>query len=187
MGPPAYPAGLSQRVQAGGMGQHSAAELVIPHRAAAETSHGASRLDGEHAKCAVGGRIQAPAEVRRREWRRLGSQHLHLGRIQVGSVGRSSTQQLGVTERRGGVNDCNNFQGGRVSARAAWWEEGFRRLEGYVKKNGHASPPQSYAGCRRLSPGKLGRQPATDNNAKGTLDPELRAELAEPTSVELDS
>lgn len=30
------------------------------------------------------------------------------------------------------------------SARDAWWEEGFRRLEEYVQKFGHASPPQSY-------------------------------------------
>lgn len=37
-----------------------------------------------------------------------------------------------------------HLSGWAVSARAARWEEGFRRLQKYVNKNGHASPPQSY-------------------------------------------
>ena len=77
----------------------------------------------------------------------------------------------------------SQLPGWAVSARAAWWEEGFRRLEEYVRKNGHACPPQSYSGADSY---RLGSWVATQRqtNAKGTLAPDLRARLQKLTGWE---
>ena len=67
--------------------------------------------------------------------------------------------------------------GWAVSARTAWWEEGFRRLQEYIGKTGHASPPQSYAdedGFRLGSWVNKQRQ----NHAKGALSADRAMRLS---------
>jgi superfamily II DNA or RNA helicase len=63
------------------------------------------------------------------------------------------------------------------SARTAWWEDGFRRLQEYVKKYGHSSPPQSYTdedGFRLGTWVNKQRQ----NHATGALSADRRMRLS---------
>jgi superfamily II DNA or RNA helicase len=66
--------------------------------------------------------------------------------------------------------------GWAVSARTAWWEEGFRRLQEYVRENGHASPPQSYTDADGYALGVwVNKQ--RQSESKGNLSPERRKRL----------
>ena len=66
--------------------------------------------------------------------------------------------------------------GWAVSAREDWWEEGFRRLHEYVRRNGHACPPQSYADPDGFQLGSwvAGQR---QSNTKGALSAERKARL----------
>jgi Helicase associated domain len=79
------------------------------------------------------------------------------------AVQRSSWESLSDERRQ----RLQQLPGWAVSARAAWWEEGFRR-------------------CRRLSPGELGRQPATDQR-QGDTRPRPAGKTPEATRVGVDS
>lgn len=63
-----------------------------------------------------------------------------------------------------------------VSARDAWWEEGFEHLATYVDKTGHASPPQSHIAEDGF---RLGSWVATQRQsyAKGQLSEDRRMRL----------
>jgi superfamily II DNA or RNA helicase/TRAP-type C4-dicarboxylate transport system substrate-binding protein len=66
--------------------------------------------------------------------------------------------------------------GWAASARAAWWEEGFRQLQQYAKENGHACPPQSYKTADGV---RLGSWVATQRQAmmQAKLSPERQKRL----------
>ena len=62
------------------------------------------------------------------------------------------------------------------SARTVWWEEGFRRLQDYVKKTGHACPPQSYTDADGYALGVwVNKQ--RQSESKGSLSPDRRERL----------
>lgn len=69
-----------------------------------------------------------------------------------------------------------HLPGWAVSVRAARWEEGLRRLQGYVNENGHASPPQSFADDDGYRLG-MWVQSQRQNQAKGTLSRDQRIRL----------
>jgi hypothetical protein len=66
--------------------------------------------------------------------------------------------------------------GWAVSARADLWEEGFRRLQEYVRRNKHACPPQSYADPDGFQLGSWVAGQRQSNN-KGTLSADRKARL----------
>lgn len=70
----------------------------------------------------------------------------------------------------------SDLPGWAVSARDAWWEEGFHRLADYARKHGDASPPQSYADSDNY---RLGAwvQKQRQAHAKGILALHLSARL----------
>jgi hypothetical protein len=89
------------------------------------------------------------------------------------TVQRSNWESLSDERRR----RLANLPGWAHSARTAWWEDGFRRLEEYGKEYGHASPPQSYTDKDGF---RLGVWVAKQrqNHAKGTLSADRRMRLS---------
>jgi hypothetical protein len=63
------------------------------------------------------------------------------------------------------------------SARDAWWEAGFRRLEEYVQKFGHGSPPQSYTDDDGFRLGAWVHK-QRQSQAKGKLSADRRMRLS---------
>jgi hypothetical protein len=63
------------------------------------------------------------------------------------------------------------------SPRDALWEEGFRQLQKYVKKNGHACPPQSYTDDDGYRLGTWVNQ-QRGKNTKGLLSPDRHERLS---------
>ena len=70
-----------------------------------------------------------------------------------------------------------SLPGWQWTPRAALWEEGFRRLQEYVVRNGHASPPQSYTSDDGYRLGSWVSQ-QRQKNASGTLSPDRRDRLS---------
>jgi hypothetical protein len=67
--------------------------------------------------------------------------------------------------------------GWQWTPRAALWEEGFRRVEEYVRKNGHASPPQTYVCDDGYRLGSWVRQ-QRQRYANDALSPDRRERLS---------
>jgi superfamily II DNA or RNA helicase len=88
------------------------------------------------------------------------------------TVQRSNWESLSAERRQ----RLEQLPGWAVAARAVRWEEGFRRLQEYVRKNGHACPPQLYADPDgfRLGSWVAGQR---QSNTKGTLSADLQARL----------
>lgn len=66
--------------------------------------------------------------------------------------------------------------GWAVSIRDAWWEEGFRQIQLYVKETGHACPPQKYVTVDGF---RLGSWVTTQRGAllRGKMSPERQRRL----------
>ena len=88
------------------------------------------------------------------------------------TVQRSNWESLSAERRQ----RLEHLSGWAVAARAVRWEEGFRRLQEYVEKNGHACPPQLFADPDgfRLGSWVAGQR---QSNTKGTLSAHLQARL----------
>jgi hypothetical protein len=71
----------------------------------------------------------------------------------------------------------SDLPGWAISARDAWWADGFRRLTDYTEKHGDASPPQSYTDPDGYT---LGAWVTTQRQSElaGELDPGRRKRLA---------
>jgi len=81
------------------------------------------------------------------------------------------------TSSRTSCSSRPDLPGWEWTPRAAMWEEGFRHLQEYVKKNGHAFPTQSYVDHDGYPLGAwIGQQ--RQKNAKGLLSHDRHERLS---------